>query len=82
MGELSDALGPACRQLRQLAYSLPPGSPERRQLLADLTCLKVRLMALPARVASHAPFDDAEQAREAMDREIEAAFSDVRKWMR
>jgi hypothetical protein len=69
-----------CRQLRQLANEMPPG-PLRDQLEVDLTCLRVRLMALPARVAAHAPMTDAEMM-DVFDREIRAAFADVAKWMK
>lgn len=69
-----------CRELRQIADAMPPG-PMRDQMQVDLTCLKVRLLALPARVASHAPFETADEAREVLEREVEVAFRDVRKWI-
>jgi hypothetical protein len=69
-----------CRQLRQLANEMPPG-PLRDQLEVDLTCLRVRLMALPARVAAHAPFETDAEVTAVLDREIRAAFADVAKWM-
>jgi hypothetical protein len=69
-----------CRQLRQLADGMPPG-PMRDQLQTDITCLRVRLMALPARVAARAPFT-ADEATAVLDREVRAAFSDVAKWMK
>jgi hypothetical protein len=67
------------RQLRQLRDGMEPG-PMRDQLTADLTCLKVRLLALPSRVGAHWPCD-AEELRAVIDRELRAAFSDVAKWM-
>ena len=68
------------RHLKQLADGMPPG-PMRDQLRADLTCFRVRLMALPARVASFAPFATAAEAKAVMDREFNDAFRDVMKWM-
>jgi hypothetical protein len=69
-----------CRDLRRMVDSMPPGS-MRDQMQTDLTCLRVRLMAMPTRVASHAPFDTAEEAQEVLEREVESAFSDVKRWM-
>jgi hypothetical protein len=71
---------PTLRTLRQLADDMPPG-PMRDQMQADLTCLRVRLMALPARVAAHAPFPTAADAKIVLDREFNDAFRDVMKWM-
>jgi hypothetical protein len=70
----------ALRELRQLADAMPPG-PMRDQVQADVTCLRVRLLALPARVAAHAPFATAAEAKAVMDREFNDAFRDVMKWI-
>lgn len=68
------------RRQQQLADAMAPG-PMRDQIQADLTCLRVRLMALPARVAAHAPFSTAADAKVVLDREFNAAFADVMKWI-
>jgi hypothetical protein len=72
-------LAQVCHELRQMADSMPPG-PRRDQMHVDLRCLRVRLMALPARVAAHAPFETADEAREVLERELAGAFADLRKW--
>jgi hypothetical protein len=68
------------RRIQRRLDALEPG-PVRDQLRADIACLKVRLMALPARVAAHAPFPDAAEMRIVLDCEVRDAFSDVQKWM-
>jgi hypothetical protein len=70
----------AMRGIYEVLDTLPPG-PLRDQVEDDLANFKERLMALPARVAAHAPFPDADEFRNVIERELIVAFSDVLKWM-
>jgi hypothetical protein len=70
----------ALRAIRERLNMMPSGA-LRRELEADVEALKVRLLAMPARVAEHAPFPDREEVDTVLAREMHLAFGDIlTKW--